>query len=109
MKSSGPKEKFNHWLPKLLGVTAITIYPYIFYRQNYVDVRRSLQAHEMTHIKQVEAIGWIRFYLSYELYLLAGWVQHKSFWAGYRAIPYEVEARQVERDTDQTTLGHDRT
>jgi len=85
------KEKYQHWLPQTLGVAAITIYPYILY--SWGSAPTWLQVHEWTHINQVRRVGFVRFYLSYVLYYLAGRVEGKPGWMAYEDIPYEIEAR----------------
>jgi len=86
----------NHWLPKLLKVNAITIYPYIF-----VDVdnpRFRLVAHELRHIDQVRFYGWFRFYISYLVYYLGGRIAGLGHLRSYIDIPYERDARDIEND-----------
>jgi hypothetical protein len=84
----------DSWIPKKLGVTAITIFPFIFYAESKPSYET--QAHEMIHIEQVRKIGWIRFYLSYLLFYIAFRLMtfdHKdSHDKSYYSIPYEAEA-----------------
>lgn len=89
------KERFNHWIPKLLGVNAIVLYPFVLYRP--VNPSEELKRHEMVHVKQIQKVGVIRFYLSYLTYNLAGMIQGKSFFRAYYDNPYEVEARKAEK------------
>ena len=79
----------NSILPKLLGVEAITLYPFVFYRSKAPSP--ALVYHECIHLRQVVEIGWLRFYVSYVLY----WVANKLQGLGqdsYYLIPYEEEA-----------------
>lgn len=86
----------DHWLPKLLNVNAITIYPYVFCADKFPT--EQLLKHEKAHIKQVQKHGWFQFYLSYLLYYAAGRISGKSHFAAYHDIPWEVEARDVCKD-----------
>jgi len=87
---------YNSFLPKLLGTNGVTISPYIFISSSEKETPKSLIKHEMVHIKQVEKIGWIWFYLSYFLYYFAGLMRYKKHMIAYRKIPYEIEAYQKE-------------
>lgn len=78
-KRQGYYEVFCSWWP-LPGFTAITLYPFIFYKG---IPSLKIQAHELVHIRQVKAMGCVRFYLTYLLY----WIRY-----GYADIPFEVEA-----------------
>ena len=86
------KEKYDHWFPKLLSISAITIYPYILYSLRANEIPKSLRFHELEHIDQVRRIGWVRFYLSYVLYYLANKASGMSHQKAYKEIPYEKEA-----------------
>lgn len=91
------KEKTNHWLPKLLAVQAIVIYPYVFYAGTLPS--KKLRAHEWAHVEQVKRHGWLRFYTSYLLYYVAARVQGRGHFKAYWLNPYEMEARDAERIT----------
>ena len=78
-------ERFNSWFVKtfLKGTEAITLYPFIFYRETEAATARSTRRHEWTHISQVRTNGWIKFYWNY-----LGQLIHK----GYMGISWEIEA-----------------
>lgn len=85
------KPKFRHWIPKLLGVNAIVLYPFIFFVRskeyyfyhgnsdtyakrvvNNIPIGDTwtgngyrILKHEFVHIYQVQRLGWFKFYLSY--------------------------------------------
>lgn len=90
------RERVNHWIPKLLGVDAIVLYPFVLYR---TTPSKALVRHEMKHIEQVESNGFFRFYMSYIVYTLSGVLQGKTFRQAYLDNPYEVEARKAEKIT----------
>ena len=89
------RRKYNNWIPKLLKVNAITLYPFILFKRTVPGIKayrthpEQLFKHEYIHIEQVRKIGWFKFYF---LYLV------ESAKNGYRNNKYEVEAygRQAE-------------
>ena len=88
------REIFNSRIPKLLGVGAITLYPFIFYRM--ADAPETLRAHEFTHIKQIETLGFLRFYFLYTVEYLKGRYSGLPHREAYLNISFEVEARKAE-------------
>ena len=94
------RRKYNNWIPQLLNVGAITLYPYILFSRTVYSMKRNLQEpahlfkHEYIHIEQVRNMGWFKFYF---LYLV------ESARNGYDDNKYEVEAysRQTEPFTPE--------
>jgi hypothetical protein len=80
--------------PAMLGVDAITIYPFIFIAVEKPD--DILLNHEFLHIKQVEMLGWFSFYLSYLMYYWAGRLSGLDHDEAYMDIPYERVAYEQE-------------
>lgn len=86
---------YNSWIPQLLKVGAITLYPFILFSRSVQGIKtyrlnpEQLFKHEYIHIEQVRKLGWFKFYF---LYLV------ESAKNGYRQNKYEVEAydRQTE-------------
>jgi hypothetical protein len=96
---------YNSWIPQLLKVGAITLYPFIlFSRKQFAlskeDYIRDLFKHEYIHIEQVRRLGWFKFYF---LYLV------DSAKNGYDENKYEIEAyaRQTEPFTDEEQIAYD--
>lgn len=85
-----PIIRYNHWLPKMLKVNAITLWPFIFFGAKSPGAK--LIVHEMKHIHQIGKVGVVRFYVSYLLFYVAYRVQGKDHDSAYRYIPYEKEA-----------------
>ncbi len=89
------RRKYNHWIPQLFNVGAITLYPYILFARSVQGIKtyrknpEHLFKHEYIHIEQVRKLGWFKFYFTYII---------ESFKKDYLDISYEVEAyaRQVE-------------
>ncbi len=87
-----PKIRYNHWLPKLIRASGITLYPFILIRAYKVDVGIVL-THEMIHWGQIQKEGVLKFYFMYNLYWFINIFKYRfNFDMAYRKIPYEVEA-----------------
>lgn len=77
-----------------LGVAGMTLGRFILLRRDHVTDER-LVAHELVHVRQWRELGAARFlwrYLSAYARGRAGGLRHDE---AYRAIPLEVEARQL--------------
>lgn len=83
------------WLPKLLGMSAITFAPFVIIKPGHyrTDIARgmALIAHEAVHIGQVRELGMLRFYPKY----LIG-----QFKCGFKHDKHEMEIPgiQVQRN-----------
>lgn len=80
-------------LPRMLGVTAITIGRRVFWAREVVP---GLVAHELEHVRQFAQHGVARFIARYVLDYLGGRARGLSHHEAYLAIPFEVEARDAE-------------
>tara|TARA_R110000764_G_scaffold214229_1_gene300705 strand:+ start:452 stop:733 length:282 start_codon:yes stop_codon:yes gene_type:complete len=80
----------NSFIPKMLKVDAITIYPFIFFASKTMN--RTILSHELIHINQVETYGWFRFYSSYAVEYLSYRLRGDSPDVAYNKISYEIEA-----------------
>ncbi len=86
---------YNSWIPQLLNVGAITLYPFILFSRSVAGIKHhrkypeQLFKHEYIHIEQVRRLGWFKFYF---LYLV------DNAKNGYNENKYEIEAysRQTE-------------
>ena len=100
------RRKYNNWIPQLLRVGAITLYPFILFSRSVPGIKTYRQhpehlfKHEYIHIEQVRNMGWFKFYF---LYLV------ESAKNGYRDNKYEVEAytRQTEPLNDEEQKAFD--
>ena len=88
--------KKGHLFPRWLGVSGITLYPYILVAMK--NPTRSLIAHELVHIDQVRGLGYFRFYVSYVLYYWANRLSGMPDFNAYWEIPYEKSARLGEQN-----------
>jgi hypothetical protein len=83
---------YNHPIPKILNVEAITLYPFVIFSQSKQKTSVITIQHEMIHVNQIRDRGFVTFYLSYLCYYLAGLIRYRSHWDAYRFIPYELDA-----------------
>jgi hypothetical protein len=86
------RSRFDHWLPKLLGVNAIVLYPFVLFGAQRENVARETIQHEFIHVRQVRARGWCRFYASYLAQYLLWRLKGKRHDRAYRNISFEIEA-----------------
>jgi hypothetical protein len=85
--------KTNHWLPKMLGVAGITLYPFVFLDRSIEDARKcNLVQHEWIHVRQVRKIGWLNFYSMYLYTWLCG-VMYADIFFEKEAYEQEDEVR----------------
>jgi hypothetical protein len=87
------RPRYESWIAQLLGVGAITLYPWVLFSMSKERAMRwRVVAHECVHVRQVRNIGWWKFYLSY----IGEWARHildgKSREDAYLGISYEQEA-----------------
>ena len=79
-----------------LGVGAITLYPFILFRD--AKPSAALITHERIHVAQVRRVGWLRFYAGYLWQYVKGRLRGLGHDASYRAISYEAEAYAHQHD-----------
>ena len=101
------RRRYNSWIPQLLNVGAITLYPFILFSSTVYTMKRNLREpmhlfkHEYIHIEQVRRMGWFKFYF---LYII------ESIKNGYEDNKYEIEAysRQTEPLTEEEQKAFDK-
>lgn len=84
---------FSSRLASLLNVSAITVYPFIFFaddREAAMDMH--IVAHEYVHVLQVRKLGWLRFYWTYLLQYFRQRFAGRSDFEAYMGVNYEIEA-----------------
>lgn len=84
--------RFNHWIPRLLNVNAITLYPYVLYSGSRESANDTIIRHEMVHVRQVRKLGWLRFYASYIAEYFRLRLRGHKHDGAYRQISFEQEA-----------------
>lgn len=84
---------YDSRVAKLIGVYAITLFPFIFCALDAVSARETgTVEHELVHIGQVKTLGWFGFYRRYLVEYARGRLAGKSHGEAYMAITYEIEA-----------------
>lgn len=73
------------------GASATTFGRFIFMRHDAVGDERLLR-HELVHVAQYRADGFVRFLARYLVAYLRWRLRRYPHWAAYRRIPYEIEA-----------------
>ncbi len=84
--------RYGSWLAWVLGVGAITLYPWVFVLYSKAQTPRYLVEHEFVHVRQVRALGWLRFYASYLWEYFGHLLRLRSRDAAYMAVSFEKEA-----------------
>lgn len=85
--------KQNHWYPKKLGMTGITLYPYVLLACSIEEAKTNyILNHEFIHVRQVRQLGWIIFYTTYLWKYLVNLIHYKNQNQAYLNISYEVAA-----------------
>lgn len=88
------KVRFSHWLPRLIGVTGITIGKTIYYSCSRSAVTPNLFIHEFIHIYQYQRYGVLGFLVRYLFSYLGNLVIYKTHQEAYENITFEKEAYQ---------------
>lgn len=87
----------NHWLPKKLNVTAITLYPRIYLSCDYeTAINQDVINHEFIHVRQIRQLGWIKFYIVYLYNYITLYLKLKNQNDAYMHIPAEIEAYSLQ-------------
>jgi Domain of unknown function (DUF4157) len=98
-------EKIPWWLAPFLlgGVAAITLGRHIYIRPNPNRSERALKRllwHELTHVRQVQRLGLLRFLWRYLLEFARHFARERNIQRAYRLISFEVEAWAAEERAD---------
>lgn len=85
--------RYNHWLPRFLGVNAITLYPFILISHSKaIATQAHIINHEWIHINQIREYGVFEFYVSYIGEYLKNLYKYRSHMIAYNKISFEIEA-----------------
>lgn len=91
------KQRYKHWLPRLLGINAITWNMTIYYSNSEGNTPPWLYNHEMAHVNQYRVYGITRFLLTYMVEYCWNRLKGLDSLEAYRQISFEKEARKAER------------
>jgi hypothetical protein len=94
--------RYEHWIPRRLGVRAIVLYPYVLFSGGRAEVGPLLLRHEMIHVRQVRRSGWLRFYARYLKEYFFFRLRGNSGPEAYRKISFEDEAYALAEKIDLT-------
>ena len=89
------------WLRPFLmqGVLAITLGRRVYVRAGLsAAYMERLLRHELTHVRQIERLGVLRFYSRYVLEFVRHWRAVRSVSRAYSMISFEIEAAAAEED-----------
>tara|TARA_B110000285_G_scaffold210586_1_gene252540 strand:+ start:4742 stop:5122 length:381 start_codon:yes stop_codon:yes gene_type:complete len=100
-------DKFLNKISILMNIGGITLWPFIVLREYYQGTtnywrskRERIINHESIHIKQQQELLIIPFYVLYVLEYIVKSILYMSIDKGYRAISFEREAYNNERDLE---------
>jgi len=93
-------EHYNHLLPKLMNVTAVTLGQHVYYAINKESISKRLRKHEMVHVIQYKQLGFMHFLYRYFKEYIGFRLKGLDHYHAYIEISYEKEARQKETLND---------
>lgn len=89
-------EHYNHFLPRILKVSGVTLGKHVYYVMDSKNVSSRLRKHEMVHVEQYEKYGFIRFlYLYFKEYINYR-LKGLNHYQAYYEISFEKDARLKE-------------
>lgn len=94
--------RYSSWVARFLRVDGFTFYPFVFIRPSKSDAPQTLIQHEFVHVRQVRALGWLRFYASYVWEYIGHLIWFGSRRKAYRAVSFELVAYDKERTVPLT-------
>ncbi len=83
------REVNNSKIPAMLGACAITLYPFILFDG---EPEPEIIYHEYVHVKQIQRLGWFKFYYSYIKEYVMLRLRGLSHIEAYYEISFEKEA-----------------
>jgi len=86
------------WVPK--GFSGITVYPFIFARENYLRTDKTFVNHEKIHLRQQIELLILPFFIWYVLEFFVRLIQFRNRKKAYRNISFEREAYANESNAD---------
>jgi len=89
------------WVPK--GFSGITVYPFIFARENYLRTHKTFVNHEKIHLRQQIELLILPFFIWYILEFFIRLIQFRNRKKAYRNISFEREAYANESNPDYLT------
>lgn len=93
------RPRYEHWLPRLIKVGAITLYPFVLFAKSASEAMATrVVHHECVHVRQVRTLGWFRFYASYGFQYVLGRLMGMDHNTTYFQIRFEAEAYKTQNE-----------
>lgn len=93
------KAKYNHWIPRLLQVEGIVLFPFMLFANDhdyYIHDEPRIMRHELRHVYQIRVEGVLTFYIKYLINYLRNLVTYRNHFNAYWNIWFEIDARSAE-------------
>jgi len=88
--------------PQLIAKSfcAVTIYPFVFLKNEQSKRDYVLLNHEYIHLRQQKELFWLVFFIWYGLEYLVKLLYYRNAYLAYKNISFEREAYYYENDLD---------
>jgi hypothetical protein len=83
---------------KYLGISGITLFPFILLRDKSLKVDKRIMNHERIHIRQQLELLILPFYVLYLIEFAIGIIKYKNRMKAYMNISFEREAYKYDSD-----------
>jgi hypothetical protein len=83
---------------KYLGISGITLFPFIILRDNQLKQDKRIMNHERIHIRQQVELLVLPFYIIYLIEFGIGLFKYKNRQTAYKNISFEREAYKYDSD-----------
>jgi hypothetical protein len=85
---------------KHLGISCITLFPFIILRDSSLKVDKRIMNHERIHICQQLELLILPFYILYLIEYVIGLIKYRNRMNAYLKISFEREAYKYDSDLD---------
>lgn len=86
----------KHIVPK--GFVGITLFPFIFLKNDTLKNNKIIIHHEKIHLQQQKEMLLIFFYIFYGLEWFSKWIKYRNSYLAYQNLSFEREAYQNENN-----------
>lgn len=89
-----PILRISKWWTRFFSLgtaSAVVVFPFVFFREKRCRDDAVLRNHELIHLRQVQELGVVFFYLWYFIEFLVRLARWKTRWQAYRNISFERE------------------
>ena len=85
---------------KFLGISGITLFPFIILRDKHLKLDKRIMNHERIHIRQQVELLVLPFYVLYLIDYVIGLIKYRNRLLAYMNISFEKEAYKYDSDLD---------